>query len=155
MKVALIQMKFARRFFYLHPERLMGMSIGAPGIVTLPDPTKPWWVGTGGMERIFDKTPDLDAMRKVPVEMVIGAQDIETWDVTVKPGSRNWMEGVNDPGETRVDRLRGLEKAFEAQGIAVRFDLVPGVEHAGGLVQEPVKAFLADVLARRSQVRAL
>src|SRR5690606_39266483 len=28
---------FAHRFLYLHPERLAGVSIGAPGIVTLID----------------------------------------------------------------------------------------------------------------------
>lgn len=141
--------QFAHRFLYLHPERLMGVSIGAPGVVTLPDPDKPWWVGTGGLEAIFGRRLDLDAMRKVPVEMVVGAQDVETWDVTVKPSSPNWMEGVNDTGETRIDRLRSLERAFLAQGISVRFDVVPDVEHAGGLVQEPVKAFFSDVLAGR------
>jgi len=141
--------QFAHRFFYLHPERLLGVSIGAPGLVTLPDPHKPWWVGLGGMEKQFGKAPNLDAMRKVAVEMVVGADDIETWDVTVKPGSANWMEGVNDTGETRVDRLRSLEKAFQDKGISARFDLVPGVEHAGGQVQEPVKAFFADLLGQR------
>lgn len=138
--------QFAHRFFYLHPERLLGVSIGAPGIVTLPDPAKPWWVGTGGMDGIFGMSPDIEAMKRVPVEMVVGEDDIETWDVTVTEKSPNYMDGVNDTGKTRIDRLRSLERAFRDLGIPVRFDVVAGIEHAGGLVQEPVKAFFADCL---------
>lgn len=142
--------QFAHRFFYLHPDRLLGVSIGAPGTVTLPDPDKPWWVGLAGFDRQFGRSVDFVAMRKVAVHMVVGAEDIETWDVTVKPSSPNWMEGINDAGETRVERLRSLRKAFEAKGIAVRLDLVPGVAHAGAKVQDPVKAFFAEVLDQRS-----
>lgn len=141
--------QFAHRFLYLHPERLLGVSIGAPGSVTLPDPGKPWWVGLGGVEQRFGLKPDVEAMRRVAVQMVVGADDIETWDITIKPSSPSWMAGINDTGETRVDRLRSLQRAFEAKGIAVRFDLVPGVEHAGAQVQGPVKAFFAELLARR------
>lgn len=140
--------QFAHRFYYLHPERLLGVSIGAPGIVTLPDPDKPWWIGLGRMDAQFGRKPDLAAMRAVPTQLVVGADDIETWDVTVSPASANWMEGVNDTGETRVARLRSLEAAFKECGIATRFDLVPGVAHAGGQVQEPVKAFFAETLRK-------
>lgn len=143
--------QFVHRFFYLHPERLVGVSIGAPGIVTLPAPDKPWWVGTGNIETIFGHEPNLAAMREVAVQMVIGGDDIETWDVTVSPKSSNWMAGVNDAGTTRVDRLRALEAAFLTLGISVRFDVVPGVEHVGHLVHPPVKAFFADVLRKRRQ----
>lgn len=139
--------QFAHRFFYLHPERLSAVSIGAPGVVTLLDPDKPWWVGTGGAAQVFGRDPDLAEMRKVPVQMVIGGDDIETWDVTVGPASGNWMEGINDSGETRIDRLRALQKNFKDHGISVRFDVVPGVEHIGYLVHPPVKDFFAEVLA--------
>jgi len=141
--------QFVNRCFYLHPSRLAAISIGAPGIVTLPDPGKPWWVGLGGAEAQFGIRPDLDAMRRVAVQMVIGGDDVETWDVTVKPTSPNWMAGVNDAGVTRIERLRTLQRAFEAHGIGVRFDLVPGIEHQGQLVQGPVKAFFAHALACR------
>lgn len=138
--------QFVHRFFYLHPERLSGVSIGAPGIVTLPDPDKPWWVGTDGMQTAFGSAPDPAAMREVAVQMVIGGDDIETWDVTVAPTSSNWMEGINEAGATRVDRLRSLEAAFLKLDIPVRFDVVPGVEHVGHLVHPPVKAFFTEVL---------
>ena len=41
--------QFAHRFLYLHPERCLAVSTGAPGNVTLLDESRPWWVGTGGI----------------------------------------------------------------------------------------------------------
>lgn len=138
--------QFAHRFFYLHPGRLRAVSVGAPGTVTLPD-QRSWWVGVKGMEEIFGRPLDVAAMRDVAVQLVIGDQDIETWDVTVAPQSPFWMEGINDSGEMRVDRLRSLEKGLRTIGVDPRFDTVPGVSHDGTGIQGPVKAFFARVLA--------
>ena len=122
---------FAHRFFYLHADRLLAVSIGAPGMVTLLDPTLPWWRGTADFEAIFGRPPALGDMRRVAVQMVVGTEDKDTWEITIEPGSRFWMEGANDAGRTRIDRLETLRRNFEAAGIAVRFDLVPGVAHNG------------------------
>lgn len=138
--------QFAHRFFYLHPGRLRAVSVGAPGTVTLPD-QRDWWVGVKGMEEIFGRPLDVAAMRDVAVQLVIGDQDIETWDVTVGPQSPFWMEGINDSGETRVDRLRSLETGLRSIGVDLRFDTVPGVSHDGTGIQGPVKAFFSQVLA--------
>lgn len=139
--------QFAHRFFYLHPRRLLGVSIGAPGTVTLPDAGRPWWLGIRDLEPRFGVAPDLPAMRTVPVHMVVGAADIETWEVTLTPQSRHWMEGANDAGATRVERLRTLARSFEAIGISVRFDLVPGAAHKAHLLHASVKAFFTETLA--------
>ncbi|WP_445190522.1 alpha/beta hydrolase [Shinella sp. WSD5-1] len=138
--------QFAHRFFYLHPGRLRAVSVGAPGTVTLPD-QRDWWVGVKGMEEVFGRPLDVAAMRDVAVQLVIGDQDIETWDVTVGPQSPFWMEGINDSGETRVDRLRSLEAGLRSIGVDLRFDTVPGVSHDGTGIQGPVKAFFSQVLA--------
>ncbi|GLR54639.1 alpha/beta hydrolase [Shinella yambaruensis] len=138
--------QFAHRFFYLHPGRLRAVSVGAPGTVTLPD-QRDWWVGVKGMEEVFGRPLDVAAMRDVAVQLVIGDQDIETWDVTVGPQSPFWMEGINDSGETRVDRLRSLETGLRSIGVDLRFDTVPGVSHDGTGIQGPVKAFFSQVLA--------
>jgi poly(3-hydroxybutyrate) depolymerase len=140
---------FAHRFFYLHPERLRGVSIGAPGLVTLLDPERDWWVGVRDIEEQFGKALNLEAMRGVPVQMVIGGEDTDTWEITVEPGGRYWMDGADDAGRTRLDRLAALKASFERAGIAVRHDVVPGVGHNGYAVLEPVKAFFADALARQ------
>ncbi|MCX8995890.1 alpha/beta hydrolase [Rhizobiaceae bacterium BDR2-2] len=138
--------QFVHRFFYLHPERLLGVSIGAPGTVTLPDENADWWVGTRRMQEIFGRPFNPQAMRQVPVQLVVGEKDTETGTVVVKPTSALWTDGINDTGNTRIERLRALEAAFVGMGIAPRFDMVPGVGHRGGLVQQPVKAFFVDVL---------
>lgn len=141
--------QFVHRFFYLHPERLLAASIGAPGTVTLPDENTDWWVGTRRMEEIFGRPFNPQAMRDVAVQLVIGDEDVETWEVIVKPTSSFWMQGINDCGETRIERLRALEASLVKMGITPRFDLVPGVAHHGGKVQGPVKAFFTDVLKAR------
>lgn len=138
--------QFAHRFLYLHPHRLRAVSVGAPGTVTLPDDRAKWWVGLNGMEEIFGQPIDIDAMRRVAVQLVIGDADIETWDVTVGPKSPLWMEGINDSGENRVERLRTLEKGLKAIGVEPRFDTVAGISHDGTGIQPPVKAFFSAVL---------
>lgn len=140
---------FAHRFFLLHPDRLWAVSIGAPGSVTLLDPERDWWVGVRDVKQRFGIELDREAMRKVPVQMIVGAADLETWEITHKEGGRNWMPGANDAGKTRPERLQSLRASFEAAGIAVRFDLVPNVPHDGQKVVGRVEDFFAGVLKTR------
>lgn len=140
--------QFAHRFAYLHATRLIGLSVGAPGVVTLLDDRLPWWRGTADLIEVMGQEPDLEGLRALPVQLVAGAEDVDTWEITLKPGSRWWMDGANDAGRTRLDRLETLAASLKAQGIVVRVDHVPGVAHNGYAVLEPVKAFLAEVLER-------
>lgn len=137
---------FVHRFAYLHPEKLLALSIGAPGMVTLIDPALPWWRGTADLEARFGRGVDLDALRRVPVQMVVGAEDTETWEITIEPGSRFWMEGANDAGANRIDRIQSLKRNFEANGIGVQLDIVPGIGHSGYQMLEPVGDFFSGVL---------
>jgi len=137
---------FVHRFFHLYPERLAGVSIGAPGVVTLLDSGRDFWVGVRDQQQLFGRGVDLDAMRRVPVHMVIGAEDKETWEITIRPGDRWWMEGADLAGADRQDRMRALRQSYARHGIAVRQDVVPGAGHDGSAVLGPVKAFFADVL---------
>ena len=138
---------FTHRFLMLHPDRLWAASIGAPGSVTLLDPTRDWWVGTRDVEARFGLRIDPAAIARVPVQMVVGAADLETWEITHREGGRHWMPGANDAGRTRPERLASLCRSFEAAGIQVRFDLVPGMAHDGLKAVETVKDFFADTLA--------
>lgn len=138
---------FAHRFFYLHPDRLLGVSIGAPGMITLIDPSTPWWLGTGDLRERFGVPLRLDEMRKVPVQMVIGGDDTATWEINNRD-SPGWIAGADAAGATRLERLAALRDNYERAGISVRHDIVPGVAHDGSRLLEPVRSFFAATLAR-------
>ena len=134
--------QYAHRFAYLHAARLSAVSIGAPGRITRIDPDVPWWLGTADLRERFGQDLDLEALRTVPVQMVVGAEDTETWEIE--------EPGLDAGGDTRVARLTSLRDNFEAYGIDVRFDLVPGIGHRGLQLQEVVQQFFGEVLADRS-----
>jgi len=138
---------FTHRFAILHPDKLWAASIGASGSVTLLDLDRDWWVGIRDLEQRFGIAFDREALARVPVQMVVGDADLETWEITHKPGGTYWMEGANDAGRTRPERLRALASSFELAGVKVRFDLVPGVSHERTKVLSLVQDFLAGVLA--------
>ncbi len=140
---------FAHRFLMLQPKRLWAVSIGAPGSVTLLDPTRDWWVGTRNMAELFGAAPDVAAMRQVAVQMIVGAADLETWEITHKQGGRNWMPDANHAGATRPERLASLRASFEEAGLSVRFDLVPNMAHDGLRAVPRVQDFFAETLAAR------
>lgn len=140
---------FAHRMLLLHPRRLWGVSIGSPGSVTRLDPDRDWWVGTRDMESRFGIAPDLPAMRDVAVHLVVGGADRETWEIVHSEGGRNWMEGANDAGANRPERLEALRVSLAAQGIAAQLDVVPGVAHTVSGIVETSKTFLAGALERR------
>ncbi|WID99204.1 alpha/beta hydrolase [Bosea vestrisii] len=140
---------FTHRFLMLQPKKLWAASIGAPGSVTLLDPTRDWWVGTRNMAELFGTAPDIEAMRQVPVQMIVGAADLETWEITHQPGNASWMPDANHAGTNRPERLGTLCRNFEEHGITVRFDLVPNMPHDGLKAVPRVEDFLADVLAKR------
>jgi hypothetical protein len=139
---------FAHRFLMLQPNKLWGVSIGAPGSVTWLDPSRDWWVGTRNFAELFGQPLDIPAMKQVAVQMVVGAADLETWEITHKPGSRNWMPDANHAGTNRPERLASLRDNFAAHGVAARFDLVPNTPHDGVKVVPVVEDFFAGELRR-------
>lgn len=143
--------QFTNRFSLLHPEKLWAASIGAPGSVTLPDVEKDWWIGVKGIAERFGTPFNPEALRDVPVHMVVGDADLETWEITHKPGGRYYMEGINDPGRTRPERLETLAKAYRDFGVDVTLDLVKGVSHARMQVLGHVKAFFLKALKAKRQ----
>ena len=139
---------FAHRFAYLHPERLLAVAVGAPGSVTLLRDDRDYWVGIRNVEQIFGHPVDLAALRQVPVLLVIGGDDTETWEITIPRDSPTWMPGAEDAGVNRLDRMASLRASLEQHGIDFRQVIVPGVGHDASQVLEPVKAFFSEILAR-------
>jgi pimeloyl-ACP methyl ester carboxylesterase len=137
---------FVHRYFMLHPQRLWALSIGAPGSVTLLDSSRDWWAGIRNFEETFGQAIDLPKMAGVPVQMVVGSADIETWEITHQEGKRHWVPGANDAGRTRPERLDSLRRSFEEAGISVRFDLIENMAHDGFQAVPAVTDFLAEIL---------
>ena len=138
---------FAHRFFYLHPERLHAVSIGAPGSVTLLDDSRDWWLGTRDLQARFGRAIDLDALRAVRVQLVVGAADIETWEINYARDSVQYAPGINDTGRTRIERIAALAANLAQHGIECRHDIVPNVAHDGAQVLPQVHDFFEEVLA--------
>src|SRR5262249_35037588 len=91
---------------------------------------------------------DAAAVARVPIQVVVGAADLETWEITHREGGRYWMPGANDAGRTRPERAKALASALEALGARVRFDLIPNMAHDGMKAIGTVESFIAEALAK-------
>lgn len=138
--------QFVNRYTLLHPETLWAASIGAPGSVTLLDPSQDWWVGVRGAEARFGKAVDIEALRQVAVHMIVGKADLETWEITHREGGKFFMPGANSAGATRPERLESLRRSFEAAGVKAVLDVVENVPHDGLKCVGQVQDFLAAEL---------
>jgi len=145
--------QFVNRFAYLHPERLWAASIGAPGSVTLLDQKRDWWVGVRDIEARFGKSLDVDRLRQVPIHLVVGKFDLDTWEITHSETGRHYMPGANDAGQTRRERIESLRQSLLAKGVEVKLDVVDNVSHQGLQCVEPVQDFFAGVLRTRRAAR--
>ena len=140
---------FTHRFYYLHPDRLHAISIGAPGVVTLIDESRDWPIGTRNLEEVLGRGLQLDAMRDVAVQMLIGGLDTETWEIATGPDSPFYLPGVNDECTNRQQKMRALMDDFAAHGIPSEQAIVPGVGHNAYEMVPAVKDFFVRALARR------
>jgi poly(3-hydroxybutyrate) depolymerase len=138
---------FAHRFYYLHPQRLHAVSVGAPGSVTLLDDSRDWWVGTRNVQALFGRGIDLGALRAVRVQLVVGAADLETWEIHYPEDSVQYQAGINDTGRTRIERLATLADNWKRHGIDAQHVVVPNVPHDGTKVLPYVQRFFETVLS--------
>lgn len=112
--------QFAHRFYYRHPERLTGLAVHAPGQVCMPD------------KHIHADL--LEALRQVPVQLVIGSDDREELSAGVDRGKL----------------LRSLRDAFTDLGVCVCFKVVAGAGHDGFALLPAAQRFLSQVLSESS-----
>lgn len=138
--------QFAHRFALLHPERLVGVSIGAPGGVTNPISDRPYWVGVADFEQRFGKPFDLSGLKGLPVHLVVGGDDEQTWEITHRPGDPTYMEGANEAGATRKERARTLANGLTALGADVRLEEVAGVTHEAEYLVIKTKQFFRTLV---------
>jgi predicted esterase len=144
---------FAHRFLLLRPDRLWGVSIGAPGSVTLLDPERDWWVGIRDVEVKMGTSVNLLRLAEVPIQLVVGDADLDENEITHQPGGRYWADGANDAGATRPARLCALAHSLASEGITTTFDLLAGVGHEAEPIFTAAQAFMARSLASYRNTR--
>lgn len=121
---------FTHRFFYLHPQRLQAISIGAPGMVTMLDDNYDFWVGTRNWKSIFGKAIDKNALKNVNIQMVVGERDTELWEIGMTPGDDLWMPGAELTGPfNRNVKMKALKENYRSQGLNVNHVIVPAAGH--------------------------
>jgi len=129
--------QFVQRFAYLHPRRLAAVSIGVPGRTTLLDPDARWPDGTADFEARFRLPVDLQALTRMPAQVVVGRDDTDPSELA--PGSAG--------GGTRVERAERLAANWRRNGISVQLDIVAGAAHDSAANLPAARSFLATHLA--------
>ncbi|MFF1607583.1 alpha/beta hydrolase [Amycolatopsis sp. NPDC058278] len=129
--------QFAHRFLYLHPDRVSTVAVSAPGRVTPLDDTLAWPEGIGDTQRRFGITVDPVAVARVPVLLVVGAED----------DGRADLAAMGDPGRSRPEELDRLAASLTGHGTTIRKVVVPGVGHSAAGTQPPIVDFFTGLLA--------
>lgn len=127
--------QFVHRFYYLYPELLHAVSIGAPGNITLLDEKEKWPAGIGNVHQEFQREISVEAMKKVKLQIIAGEEDLE---IVAK-----------DSAATRIDNCQQLASEFKNFGIPATFELVAGVGHNGFLIIDEVQDFFFDCIEKR------
>ncbi|KAK7753576.1 hypothetical protein SLS62_004434 [Diatrype stigma] len=145
--------QFAQRFLYLYPERLAGISIGAPGRVTNLDDAQAWPQGVADVEELFNTTVKRDLIAQVPIQLVVGGDDTEPhgneafwkWVAEMKGGS-----ALPAMDQSRVKTVQDLQLAWKAEGIESQLDIVPDIKHEAQKARETVLGFLQPLIQSRN-----
>ena len=134
--------QFAHRFALLHPERVAGLALGAPGWYTLPDERRAFPLGIADFPD--EREPDLGAWLTLPMIVLVGSEDNQR-DPALRQSPRlDRLQGL-----TRIERgqrfVAATAAAARKRGLVSRleFTLLPGVGHsfeaamtAGGLPEK-------------------
>lgn len=121
--------QFAHRYTLLNPRSVRALAVIAPGNVTLLASGGAWWAGVENMAELTGAPVDRVALGRVPVLAMVGSDDDGREFIRIDPTERRWVEGANDAGVTRVDRLAALVTDWRAAGISVDHVVLPGVGH--------------------------
>lgn len=155
--------QFVHRFLYLYPERLAGVSIGAPGRVTLLDETQKWPIGIADVEAMFNRSVNTNNVRQVPIQLVVGGADNqihgggEFW--TWLQHLRGMMQGQQEPltldamGKGRLETLRHLQDTWERDGIESQLCIVDGISHEEHRARTDMLSFLKPLIQAECQER--
>lgn len=122
--------QFVLRFFYLYPEKLHAVSIGAPGRAT-PLIHAPWPEGIDDAPLVNGRGVDVKALReatvsgRTKVHLLIGDED--TWRPVQPDGSR--------AAHSRFDVIQAVRRRFDSAGLVYEYDVVRGAKHEAGKIR--------------------
>ena len=129
---------FAHRFLYLHPDRLDAVSVGSPGGITRIDATRDWWLGTRNLKERFGRELDVERIRRVRVQLLVGSADDE-----LLPVPQHMRALLGDLKPNRLALNEALYVNYHQHGLDVSQTVVPGVKHEGLKLVDVAAAFLS------------
>lgn len=132
---------FAHRFYYLHPDRLNRVIVGAPGGITLLDNTRNFWIGTRDWADRFGTAPDLAAMRQVPSLLLVGGEDVQP--IVYPPQHAHHSADMDSLGRNRLERNETLWRNWHDHGLPAARRILPGIAHEGLRTTFAVEQFLS------------
>lgn len=139
---------FVNRFVFLHPKLVKAAAIGAPGgwpiapVAEYEGKALTFPAGVGDLKVITGRKFDIKQVRKVPMFMILGAED--TNDAVPKGDAFDERESnlvIELFGKTPVDRWPASEKLYKQAGLDAEFKLYPNTAH------QTTKAMRDDTLA--------
>lgn len=121
------------RFWYIHPERIKAIAIGAPGTLTRLSNNASWPDGCGDAEGLFGVKVDPARLRGTPVQLALGELDVG---------------GRDSATLTRPQIIDGLTSDLDDAGAQVERVTLPGVDHMMGIepAMKAQQAFIAKHL---------
>jgi poly(3-hydroxybutyrate) depolymerase len=133
--------QYTNRMLLLHPGRLAGAVISAPGRITLIDPDQPWPRGTADTRARFGIDIDRAAIAAVPTLLTAGERD----------EGRAALHAQHDAsqagyGATRVARLETLAGNLRAHSADIRLELAADAGHQGNPTLSIAQRFLGGLI---------
>lgn len=120
--------QFTQRFLYLYPERLLAVSVGAPGRTTMLNSETSWPEGEANVEPLFGRPIRKQLIQQVPIHLAVGSADDqvhgseEFWDWLEQFKRRKDKDEQNEElqrmRQGRLQSLRDLKEAWESAGIS-------------------------------------
>ncbi|KAJ5715421.1 uncharacterized protein N7483_012602 [Penicillium malachiteum] len=144
--------QFVHRFLYLHPERLLAVSVGAPGRATVLDERYQWPLGIADVQKLFARTINKELIRDVAVQLAVGDEDNEvhggndfwTWLQKVQGKESDTTRQITNQGRLQV--VRHLHAAWASDDINCQLDVVPGAAHEAGKIRPSQLQFLGYLM---------
>ncbi|WP_299428020.1 alpha/beta hydrolase [uncultured Shimia sp.] len=121
--------QFAHRYALFRAETLCGLIVGAPGAVTLLRPDIQWWPGLAGAEQATGYPPQLAALKRLQISILVGNDDLSQGLVDRPAGSRFGSAQSGMAGATRLARCQSLAEDLAQNGCDVSFTVLPDVGH--------------------------